>query len=202
MVDPNVFLPWIFTTLQHKGVSFIRRHVSSLEELKQITRADILVNASGLGARVLAADEKVHPVRGQTMFISCRDEDSTHHKQAVIYHGSHYTYAIPRKPSGGIILGGVSQASNTNTAVDFSLRPDMLRRVNEVTGNSFDWVDLDKDVVRDIVGFRPGRTGGPRVERVGKVVHAYGVGGLGYLFAFGVAAKVTELVRATTKAML
>jgi hypothetical protein len=71
-----------------------------------------------------------------------------------------------------------------------------------MTGNSFDWVDLERDVVRDIVGFRPARTGGPRVERVGKIVHAYGVGGLGYLFAFGVAAKVGDLVQTATPAML
>ena len=195
-------MPWVFTTLQHNGVAFIRRHVSSLQELKQITHADILVNASGLGARELASDTNVHEVRGQTMFISCRDEDSIHHKRAVLFQGSHYTYAIPRKPSGGIILGGVSQPRNTSTAVDAGLRQDILRRVNEMTGNSFDWVDLERDVVRDIVGFRPSRTGGQRVEKVGKVVHAYGVGALGYLYAFGVAAKVTELVGETTQAKL
>jgi D-amino-acid oxidase len=50
--------------LQNRGVTFLQRTLSSLQELKELTCAKILVNASGLGARELAADDKVYGVRG------------------------------------------------------------------------------------------------------------------------------------------
>lgn len=173
----------------------MRREISSLRELKDITGADILINASGLGARELASDSNVHAIRGQTMLISCPDEYDPLYKEAFIFQGSHYTYALPRKTSGGMILGGVSQAHNESAAVDPELRPDFLKRANTLTRGLYDWVDLKKDIRRDIVGFRPARTGGARVERVGQIVHAYGVAGLGYVLAFGVAAEVVRLVQ-------
>lgn len=111
------------------------------------------------------------------------------------FQGSHYTYAIPRTHSGGVILGGVSQPHSTNSEVETGLGPDVLRRINLLTNNAFDWVDLERDVVQDIVGHRPYREGGIRVERKGHVVHAYGAGGLGYLYAFGMADKVCSLIQ-------
>jgi hypothetical protein len=70
-----------------------------------------------------------------------------------------------------------------------------------MTNGKFDWVNLERHG-EDIVGFRPAREGGLRVEREGDVVHAYGVGGLGYLYAFGVAERVKELVEGDVKAKL
>ena len=188
VVDPNAFLPWIMDKLRERGVTFIQRELASLEQLASVTRADILVNASGLGARELASDENVLGVRGQTMFIPCN------FNRAVIRQGSEYTYVIPRMPSGGVILGGVSQPDNTSRQVDPALRGDILGRVNRMTGGKFGSVNLDRDVGMDIVGFRPARKGGVRAEREGTVIHAYGVGGLGYMYSFGLARKVQELV--------
>lgn len=157
-----------------------------------MTGADILINASGAGAATLVDDPNVVRVRGQTMFVKCKPEFFT---QSLLRQGSQYTYVIPRASSGGVIMGGFRQPGNTSTDADSSLRADILKRVNEMTNGMFDWVDLEKDVVRDIVGFRPGRTGGMRVEREGNVVHAYGVDGLGYVYAFGVAERVRDLVK-------
>jgi D-amino-acid oxidase len=53
---------------------------------------------------------------------------------------------------------------------------------------------VDLETVGDIVGFRPGRKTGLRVEREGDVVHAYGASGAGYIFSFGVAEKVREFI--------
>ncbi|CAG9940060.1 unnamed protein product [Clonostachys rosea f. rosea IK726] len=112
IVDPNAFLPCLTRLLKEKGVKFIQRRISSLYELKSLTGATILVNASGLGARELANDEKVQAVRGQTMFVPC---DSRNMDRVTIHQGSHYTYAIPRIASGGVILGGVAQPLETLT---------------------------------------------------------------------------------------
>jgi D-amino-acid oxidase len=58
------------------------------------------------------------------------------------------------------------------------------------------------DVIRDIVGRRPTREGGMRLEvekvegePVGrKIVHAYGAGGRGYELSWGVAEEVVNMV--------
>lgn len=53
-------------------------------------------------------------------------------------------------------------------------------------------------VLADIVGRRPTRKGGMRLEREdvrgGTVIHAYGVGGRGYEVSWGVAEAVFELM--------
>lgn len=193
IVNPTVFLPWLTSRLKAQGVTFIQRTLTSLTELRDLIRADVIVNATGLGAKELVGDEKVYGVRGQTMFVTCEADKAKLLNQATLHQGSHYTYAIPRPSDGGVILGGVTQRENTSSIPDPGLRPDILTRVNELTNGRFKWVDLDRHG-RDIVGFRPAREGGLRCERVGDVVHAYGVGGLGYVYAFGVAEKVVGLV--------
>jgi glycine/D-amino acid oxidase-like deaminating enzyme len=193
IANPTVFLPWLTSQLKARGVTFIQRTITSLTELLNLTNASLVVNATGLGARELIGDEKVHGVRGQTIFVPCEADKLELLAQATLHQGSHYTYAIPRPSDGGVILGGVSQRENTSSVPDLKLRPDILKRVNELTKGRFDWVDLENQG-RDIVGFRPAREGGLRCEREGDVVHAYGVGALGYVYAFGVAEKVLGLV--------
>jgi D-amino-acid oxidase len=202
VVNPNDLLPWLISQFKKSGVTFIQHTLSSIQELKELTSADVLLNASGLGARDLANDEKVYGVRGQTMFVKCEGvEREALLSQATLHQGSHYTYVIPRASDGGIILGGFSQPANTQTTPDPSLRSDILKRVNSMTRGRLEWVDLEKHG-DDIVGFRPAREGGLRVEREGDVVHAYGVGGLGYMYAFGVAEKVRLLVEERERARL
>lgn len=191
-VNPEVFLPWIKNQLDEKGVHFIQREVSSISEALLIPKTSLVVNASGLGACDLAADRKAFPVRGQIMLIEGNSDE------IVIFQGSHYTYQIPRMYSGGVIVGGVAQKGNLDHGVDPELRGDILRRINLITRVRYENVDLDKHVMKDLVGFRPSREGGYRLEQEGDVVHAYGFGSLGYTYCYGVALKVGELIGAAT----
>ncbi|KIW18939.1 hypothetical protein PV08_03228 [Exophiala spinifera] len=187
LANPEVFLPWLKKKLEGLGVKFIRSEVKSLLEAKQMTGASVIVNASGLGAKELAGDSAVAGYRGQTMFVK------SDYDEVRLINGDEYTYVIPRKFSGGVILGGISQENNFDGAVDTNLRKDILRRVNRMTGGAFEHVNIDTDV-KDLVGVRPGRKGGLRVELDGSIVHAYGFKGAGYVFSFGAAAKVKRLV--------
>jgi D-amino-acid oxidase len=63
------------------------------------------------------------------------------------------------------------------------------------------------DVIRDIVGRRPARNGGLRLEYENpraddlygrRIVHAYGAAGSGYAISWGVAYEVARMVMATT----
>ncbi|KAK4865036.1 hypothetical protein LT330_001659 [Penicillium expansum] len=194
-VDPSMFLPWITQTLVKRGVEFVRRNLGSLQEMKSLSQASIVVNASGLGARELASDDSSISIRGQTMLL----KNQLNFDRAVIRQGSQYTYVIPRA-SGGVILGGVSQPGNFAVDPDMALRTDILDRVNNMTAGEFDWVDVERDVSKNIVGFRPARKGGIRVEREGNVIHAYGAGGLGYVYSWGMARRVVSLIENHYKA--
>jgi hypothetical protein len=184
-MSPLLLLPWLKKKLEERGVKFVRKEVKSLDEVQRITTAKIIVNASGVGAKELASDDAVHPVRGQTMFVK------TDLNELFMREGSEYTYVIPRVGSGGVIMGGI-KSDRLDAEVDVEMKSDILRRVNHMTKGTFDGLDLGSVV--DIVGFRPGRTTGLRVEKEGHVVHAYGAEGAGYIYSFGVAAKVKELI--------
>ena len=108
--------------------------------------------------------------------------------------GSEYTYVIPRSGSGGVIMGGI-KSERLDADVDVELKSDILMRVNRITHDAFK--ELDVNTGTDIVGFRPGRKGGLKVEREGDVIHAYGLEGVGYIYSFGVAERVRELIDGT-----
>ncbi|KAH6950274.1 hypothetical protein DER45DRAFT_513045 [Fusarium avenaceum] len=187
-VNPAVFLPWIQAMLDKKGVRFIRAEVQSVEEARSILRTKMIVNASGLGAFHLVDDNKVVAVRGQTMLV----ESDSH--EMVMFQGSHYTYQIPRMYSGGVIVGGVSQPGNMDQTVDPEVRSDILRRMKLVSNDLYQDVNLNKHVMKDLVGFRPSREGGYRLERENDVIHAYGFNTLGYTYSYGVALKIRDLI--------
>lgn len=197
VANPNQLLPWLMEELKSRGVSFIHKTVSSFNEVRALTGAEMVINASGLGARDLASDENVQGVRGQTLFVKTPNLDKT-----IIRQGSQYTYVIPRPSDGGVILGGVTQSGNFSSDPDPAVREDVLRRINIMTGNAFPNVRGSGQFVQDFVGFRPSRKGGIRLERQGNVVHAYGLGSFGYLYAFGVAQEILNLVDGTPKSKL
>lgn len=188
-VNPEKLLPWLKRKLEARGVRFIQQNVKRIEDVKNSTGCKVIINASGLGAYDLASDNAVVPARGQTMFVK------TDCNELKMWQGSHYTYVIPRMGTGGVIVGGISQEGNFDREIDQSLRPDILNRVKMLAGGSLDAVDLERDVQRDIVAFRPGRRGGYRLETEGDVIHAYGFGSLGYIYSYGVGLKVRDLVQ-------
>jgi D-amino-acid oxidase len=184
-MNPLLLLPWLKRKLEERGVNFVRKEVRNLDEARKINQAKLLVNASGVGAKELASDDAVRPVRGQTMFVR------TDFNQLFMREGSEYTYVIPRAGSGGVILGGI-KSDRLDAEVDLELKGHILRRVNHMTNGAFEGLDLSSLI--DIVGFRPGRTTGLRVERDGDVVHAYGAEGAGFIYSFGVAERIGELI--------
>ncbi|KAM5517509.1 FAD dependent oxidoreductase [Fusarium oxysporum f. sp. phaseoli] len=188
-VNLNLFLPWIMRKLKTNGVCFDQMSLCSMDDPAGLSRAEVWINASGLGAGLLVSDEDVISIRGQTMFVK-----SDKHSDATLWQGSQYICMIPRPSDGGVILGGFSQPGDRWIEPDPSLRRDILDRVNAMTKNAFLSIDLGRDVVRDIVVFRPARSSGIRPEREGHVIHAYGLFGLGYLYAFGVAERIRDLV--------
>ncbi|KAL4781949.1 nucleotide-binding domain-containing protein [Aspergillus varians] len=191
-VNPLIYLPYLQKKLERLGTKFIRLTATSFKEVLRATGADILINATGLGAGKLCNDGAVVPIRGQAMFL----RDRADWNQILLCQDDAYTYVIPRLGSGGVLFGGIRQDGNETESPDPSLRSDILRRVNRISKGAFADVDLDTDV-EDLVGFRPGRKGGYRLEIDGgrsDLVHAYGFDGVGYVCSVGVGKRVVGLV--------
>jgi D-amino-acid oxidase len=109
-----------------------------------------------------------------------------------------WTFSVPRSFEGGTVIGGTKEPNNWETKPSLELRETLLKKF----AATYPPV-LGKEgkfrVLRDIVGRRPTRKGGMRLEReVTKdekcIIHAYGLGGRGYELSWGVAERVAELL--------
>ena len=122
---PAEYMPWLMEELIKRGVSFVAKHVSSIEEAAHIGGSNsIVINATGLGscihllyftekvdsktigARSLLGveDKDVYPIRGQTIIVDA-PEVKTHISLLNFTSKAGPTYLIPR-PDGTLILGG------------------------------------------------------------------------------------------------
>lgn len=109
-----------------------------------------------------------------------------------------WTFCVPRNFEGGTVIGGTKEVDNWDPEPSLEVREQLLGKFAatcpKILGDKGEFT-----VLRDIVGRRPTRHGGPRVEaeeiRPGKmVVHEYGLGGRGYELSWGVAEEVLGLV--------
>lgn len=215
IVTPHTFLPWIRKRLEASGVVFKRATVRSVADLKGMGH-DVLINASGSGPKTLTdiKDDSMVLVRGQTCLVK------SSYDKIYIRRGDDYTYHLPRG-DGTAILGGIkdegqseaifeeSVKKDVSTAISFqpasllfvesNLSMQIVRRVHENLPHVFPSPDpKDFQVVRDLVGIRPSREGGVRVESQimdgQHVIHAYGVAGAGYVYGWGLAKAAVELL--------
>ena len=109
---------------------------------------------------------------------------------------------MPRNFEGGTVVGGTKEPDNWDPNPSIEVRETLLKNFAatypDILGR-----DGKFRVLHDIVGRRPTRKGGMRLEREslrdGKtLIHAYGVGGRGYELSWGVADRVLELLEEST----
>jgi D-amino-acid oxidase len=183
VIEMPVYLPYLVKRLEAAGGTLTRAALSALP-----TTADVVVNATGLGARLTAGDPTVTPVRGQVLTVEqvgltewlIADRDPRE-----------LTYVVPRE--NDIVIGGTSDADTWDMAVDQSTAEKILARAVELVPQ------LRKaKVLRHRVGLRPARPA-VRCEKVQagsqQVIHCYGHGGSGVTLSWGCADEVLDLVR-------
>lgn len=175
VIEMPVYLRWLGARVEALGGTITRMNLSSLPT----DSGALVVNASGIGAKHLAADPSVGPVRGQVVLVEqvgierwVLDSDAP-------------TYVIPR--SRDVVVGGTHDAGEWSRTVDAPTADSILERarvlVPEIAGAR---------VLRHRVGLRPARPT-VRLERVGDVVHCYGHGGCGVTVSWGCADDVVRL---------
>lgn len=105
-------------------------------------------------------------------------------------------------------MGGTKQPGNWSVEPDMDTRKMLLAAgrklrpyAEEPRNQSQNSTDGEIGVITDVVGRRPAREGGMRIEldtnmarpHKGKLIHAYGAGGRGYEICWGAANQVAKL---------
>lgn len=121
-----------------------------------------------------------------------------------------WSFIIPRFFAGGTVVGGTKQPGNWTVEPEVATREKLLSEGGKIAGMAMGsgGTRSDVKVIADIVGRRPMREGGMRIEierprAAGwgerrsevPVVHAYGAGGRGFEISWGVAEEVADLVK-------
>ncbi|KAF2717341.1 FAD dependent oxidoreductase [Polychaeton citri CBS 116435] len=175
--------------------SFLAAIVAAERLARESGRGDVdcYVNCTGLGASKLCNDKDMYPIRGQTVLV----KGEAHATRTRI--GKDYTaYCIPRPGSNSTILGGTKEVGVWDETPSEETTKTILERASWQVPELLTGKDGGFEVISVQCGLRPGRKGGPRMEReiVGnrKVVHAYGHAGAGYQNSIGSAKAVVRLV--------
>jgi D-amino-acid oxidase len=180
VVEMPVYLRWLAGRVEAGGGTLTRMALAALPD-----RAEVVVDAAGLGARLLAHDPEVVPVRGQVLYVEQVGLDRWW------LDDSGPTYVIPR--SEDVVVGGTEDHGHWDRTPDPRVADVVLRRavalVPELRGAR---------VLGHRVGLRPARPA-VRLEEVAtpggtRVVHCYGHGGAGVTLSWGCADEVAALV--------
>ena len=160
VVDMPEYLPWLAGRVADLGGTLTRMNLRALPE-----GADLVVNCSGLGARLLGADRSVVPVRGQVVYVEQVGLD----RWWLDADGP--TYVVPR--AHDIVVGGSDEEGEWSRTPDPDVAREILARGSRLVPEL-----RNARVLRHKVGLRPVRPA-VRLKREGDVIHCYGHGGLG-----------------------
>lgn len=155
-----------------------------LQEAKNLSGADEIwafINATGFGAREVAGDTSVTPIRGQTILVQGEAKQIT---TRLGKNDNDIQCIIPRPRSGTSIVGVTKEPGVWSTISDKSKSSKLLEGGKQLASELLDDRGEFK-VVSVNVGLRPWRKDGPRLEleKIGDemVVHEYGHSGAGYV---------------------
>jgi D-amino-acid oxidase len=175
LAEMSGYLPWLAAQVPVR-----RRRADRLADA--LAEAPVVVNAAGLDAGRLAADPAVYPARGRIVLVA-----NPGIEESVRVVGAPGTYVHPR--TADVVLGGTFEPGRRDVTPRPAVRDAILDRCRALVPDL-----AGAPVLAERVGLRPCRTGGPRVERDGPVVHAYGHGGAGMTLSWGCADEVAALV--------
>ena len=187
MLDCRKYLPWLMKKFQENGGLVEKRKIKNLKELSS---HGIVINCTGMGARLLLGDTAVTPVRGQGVlvrapwvkhfFINYTDKDEI-------------AYVLPR--ANNILLGGTAEDGNWDETPD----PETAMQIQQRCEARIPSLK-DAEVIGGWAGLRPVRDSvrleveEPEGDKCPVIVHCYGHGGQGVVLHWGCALEVGSIV--------
>lgn len=185
VVDMPHYLQHLAERLRTAGGELSVEPVPSLEEATR--QAPVVVNCAGIGARELAGDPDVYPLRGQTVLVRNPGVDEYF---AELTSEPEYATFLPLGPR--LVLGGVAISHDWHRTVNTGTTEAILNRCAEIDPKL-----SDAEVLDERVGLRPARTL-VRLEsephREAQLVHNYGHARSGVALSWGCAAEVERLI--------
>jgi D-amino-acid oxidase len=179
------YMPWLEQRVADLGGRIEARAVEDLDAL--LDEAPVVVHCAGLGARELADDPTLAPVRGQVVRVAAGFADRFV-QEAV--GPNRLAYVIPRVDC--TVLGGTEDEDAWDTTVQPEVSAGILRRCR-----ALEPALAEAPVLSEAVGLRPCRPA-VRLEAErrpgGWLVHNYGHGGAGVTLSWGCADAVRRLV--------
>ncbi|KAJ8609208.1 hypothetical protein MRB53_039244 [Persea americana] len=174
---------------------------SIAQDAQSRSTVDAVVNATGLRAKECWNDDKMFPIRGQIVLVRGEAKNIKVRQGVDEQNKPYIAYVIPRYGEGTTVLGGSNDKHSWDGSVSEQLTRSILHRTRTLCPELLTGKDCDFDVIKCVVGLRPARDGGARLEldtslRPHKIVHAYGFAGAGYQNSVGVARRVLQLVKA------
>ena len=186
IIEMPVYLDHLLGRFTAAGGTVEERAVSSLDGISAGYR--VVVNCTGLGAREIAGDAKMTPIRGQILRVRNPGLD----RFLLDEEGPEgVTYIVPR--SEDCVLGGTAEEDEWSTEPKPEVAEAILRRCTELEPRL-----AGVEIPEHRVGLRPGR---PEVRLETQMlpdgtpcVHDYGHGGSGVTLSWGCAEEATALV--------
>jgi D-amino-acid oxidase len=182
VIEMNVYMPWLLSRFEDLGGDFELKKFNSIEEVP----GELIVNCTGIGARILSEDETVIPVRGQVIYIEQDPGFGRFDQQPETL-----TYTIPRRDV--TVLGGTAQKGDWDPNIREKDTEYILSKCEAL------WPDLDRTkIVGHAVGLRPSRYEVRlELENIDSrtIIHNYGHGGAGVTLSWGCADEVVRLLK-------
>lgn len=185
ITDCRYYLSWMKAKFEAVGGKIILKNISSFSEIHDEYK--IIVNCTGLGAKQLANDKMLVPIRGQTIKVKAPWIKN-------FYYGDD-AYIIPGLDY--VTLGGIKDYGSWNTKINPYQKQFIWDKCTELVPSL-----KRADIAWEWVGLRPYRPS-VRVDvsfhdcngKLRPVVNNYGHGGHGVTLSWGTAVEATRNVK-------
>lgn len=186
LIDMDMYLSYLRRRLETAGGSLQQQPVSDLGQVARL--APIVVNAAGMGARELAGDDQLTPVRGQLVIVDNPGITEFFTEDTGL--SPELLHLYPHGDS--LVLGGVAEDGNWSLEPDENTARAIIGRCAAVDPRV-----ATLPVRAHRVGLRPTRPA-IRCERdlseTGyRLLHNYGHGGAGVSLSWGCANEMRSL---------
>ncbi|XP_045477001.1 D-amino-acid oxidase isoform X2 [Harmonia axyridis] len=186
LTDPARYLKWVHQQIENMDVHIKEKKIDSFSDVSG--KCDVVVNCTGLGAKILCEDSSIVALRGQVSKVTAPWIKN-------FFYGDYDTYIIPGFDS--VTLGGCRQYESYDTRFSrydyLSIREKCEKMIPSLKQAA---------LIEHRVGLRPHRIP-VRVEIEKKIVngmklnivHNYGHGGYGVTTCPGTSLNAVQLVK-------